>query len=566
MAKIYDLPSIDTPDGTETVPVVRGGATFRARLADLMAGAVALAVGDIPKLISTKPSRPDRLFEFTDRLRRRFGYVENTGTWVLPQVKALRGFWVGKALVRDGVSLGAILQIADPLRRSFFSVGEGLLRVKKVEAHDVTTRRIGGVSLGSYASLMGPAPADVTALAPWQLVPINGQSTAGGAGSSANYGVRGQPNPPVIFPLEDQFGSLMYKSGIVFDGVTVDQSALVPLAERSQETAATGFNEMLMQMLAEDGLSPAKHNMRGIYYAPGQGETALAQFRQGGGLFNRLYQGATSARGLLASASVECLAMLWQQGESDGSNPNYIDPFIAFTAEVDAMMRQTLNQTKPCRTITYQMDRGTGGWWFSEIMRRSALATISGPTYWMEHNGFVGQNEDVVHFGRAGNRLMGAMHAIAWYSMNVRRRPWLPLSLAYDARGNLTSRTDGGSTRMYKLNVPWGGRARLDTSHPIVGSTKQNGIYLFDSAGVEKPIGDTFVVDRDWLAIRGGNEQVGDTLRAGYKSRTDHGPKSLKTCFRDEQGDVIKFRALNNYPMHNWMAGSEKTLTAKDLA
>lgn len=497
-------------------------------------------------------STTGRLAEFVDKLGRIFGYFDSVGTFVAHRLKARASLLVGASIIEPSLSTLSSIEAADSNGRVFFRSRNGITKISRAE---VAT--LNGEPAANLQTLLGTLPLSLDSTTR-EIIVAEGQSLALGEGSSD--GVNGTP---LVLTTDQPYGNLMFNTGVRYTGGT--PSSLVPHIEAvsgvNGETILGGFQAMLMQLLNAYGLPPLDHGLRTIAIAPGQGATALSAFRQGQTLFTRLTTGVTNAKNLASGQVVKMRSIFWLQGES-GENAGYAANLVAYAGEVDAAIRPITGQSEPVQFLTYQIDRAMQSQFYVDAARNSGLIQIAAPIYWVPVNGFVGANYDNVHRAAAGYKALGACFAVAWFCNNILKKPWRPLCLSYDARGQLRSRKSGADL-ILRYDVPHGGSITFDSGN---FARSQRGFYLFTSGGVEKPLKDVVIESRNEVRLVGAAPAAGDILRIGYKDPTVTDPQSAAVNLRDRQGDVLAFDDLNKAPIHNWAICQQHTLTSAEVA
>lgn len=553
--------------------------TAASGFADDAAASAALAAAEEAATNGISYS-PDHLFEFVDIRRRIIAFITTANTFVISRIQAIRSYLIGPdgREITDSADPDMLLGVADHLRRLYFSVRLGQAQTKTLRAQNLHAQNLNGRPVGSYLTLLGAAPTmpDATTR---EIVLANGQSlSAGTAATEPGDGT----NPPIALTTDQPYGNLMFEGGIriFYSADPTPFSSLVPHIEAADvgagETILGGFQAMLMQLFNRCGYPLVDHPLRTVSASIGQGETAIALFRQGTGLFNRVPDSVTNALALLGGQTVKMRSHLWLQGESDGETTlaDYQANLVGLAGEVDAAVRALTGQPDKVLTVVGQIDRPKIGLAQQAAARASPLVQIAGPTYWVEWAGLRGVQFDQTHRSAEGYKRLGACFAVAWFCTHVLKRPWRPLQLMLDARGRLDCRVDGADL-LVRYEVPHGGALCLDEPIQISGDAApmprpqflpQHGFYLFDDDGVtEKPVGDVVVEDRDMIRLLGCNPAANDILRVGHKDPTTHVAYAA-TNLRDRQGDVITFDDLGDLPVHNWAVIESHQLTAEELA
>lgn len=524
---------------------------------------------------------PDHLFEFVDLYRRVIAYITTANTFVIARIQAVRAYLVGQdgREIADSHDPDLLMAVTDHLRRVYLTVRLGQTRTKNLRAENVQADNLNGRPVGSYLTLLGAAPTmpDATTR---EIVIANGQSLSMGAGAT-------EPgdgsNPAIALTTDQPYGNLMPADGLrpYLAPATATFAPLAPHIEAADvpnqagETILGGFQAMLMQLFNRCGYPLVDNPLRTVSASVGQGETAIAAFRQPGGLFTRLTDAVTAINGLLGGQVVKMRSMLWLQGESDGGTTlaAYQAHLTGLAGEVDAAVRAITGQADKVQIVVGQLDRPKIGLAQQAAARASPLVQIAGPTYWVEWAGMRGVQFDQTHRSAEGYKRLGACMAIAWFCTHVLKRPWRPLQLMLDARGRLDCRVDGADL-LVRYEVPHGGALCLDEPVQITGGVPvaspqfipQRGFYLFDDDGVtEKLIGDVVIEDRDMIRLVGCNPVANDILRVGHKDPTTIGVYAA-TNLRDRQGDVITFDDLGGLPCYNWAVIETHQLTAEELA
>ncbi len=551
--------SVPSPDSDEYLILYRDVAGVATEIKRYPSKAV---LDEIKAVVSPASSSPTKLFEFLDKLKKLIAYIDDTGTFAVNRVLAKAGFVLGvkgREILTDP-NPQTFLAVMDKARRVYFRVGVGGVRAGKLTANAIETATLNGRATNNYQRIFGVATlvADSTER---EVVTSNGQSLSIGTGASD--GVSGLV--PIAKTIDQPYGNLMFPKGPRFwDGGT-DLTALVPHIEQvttGGETILGGFQAMLAQLYSHFGAPPADTKLRTIAIAPGFGETALAQLRQGGGLFSRYMDAVQAAVTLNPGKVVKSRSMFWMQGESDGANANYVNEFIAFAGEVDAAIRGITAQPEKVITFAYQTNRGKSMYETSEAAKLSPLVKVGTPIYWAEYNGQAGANYDDTHLSAKGYAMVGACFAVAWFSEFALGLPWRPVSLAKDARGRLRCRVEGNDL-IVKYHVPFGGGLVFDNS---VRPRSNQGVYLFASDGVtQKPIADVRIENRNELRLVGAAAAAGDVLRIGFKSPTSNVKADAGTNLRDNMGEIVTFDDLGRVPIHNWAIGEQHVLTTQEL-
>lgn len=478
---------------------------------------------------------------------------------------------------------GVVAGVRDPSGDLAWFVGEdGVTNAGAIKAASIN-----GLTAGSLAKLLGTAPVTIGAATRY-LSPAYGQSLSIGEGATADpYSNAGA----VALTTDQPYGNLMFGGGVRPDDSnglatgTFNMASLVPHIEAALtsvsdpsgagETPLGGFQAMLFQLLNAYGMAPINVPFKLISFTAGQGATAIAQLRSGTSLFTRFMSAVTAGKSLSGGGhNVQMPWHLWLQGESGQNDDGYITQLTSLAAEVDSSTRAILTQqTDPVVTFTYQLDKALAAHWYTEAAKASNLVRIVGPMYQYGVAGQRGAQFDLVHRLASAYRMYGATAAVAVFCHYFLKRPWRPLQLSYNARGNLHCRVDG-SDLIVTYDVPHGGQLAFD--YPVVDETTaargsprwvaQRGFYLFNSGGTEKPLSDVRIEGRNEIRLAGASAVAGDILRVGFKDNTLTSSMTVLVNLRDCQGDVITFDDGGKAPVHNWALGEERTLTSGDLS
>jgi hypothetical protein len=516
---------------------------------------------------------PGWLEVFTDENGRIAGGITDQGVLQFASLQALRSFALGSAgEVLVSSAPGVLLGAQDHDGNLPFFVGEdGATHMGAAKAGSLN-----GTSAGSIARLLGEAPL-ILGSATRYIIPAYGQSLALGTGATADPVT---DSGAIALTTDQPYGNKMFHGGVRpndingFASSVYDSSSLVPHIEGALggtggygETICGGFQAMLFQLLNAYGVSPANSPFHTISFADGQGATAIAAFRSGSGLFTRYMGFVTAAHSLATGQNVQMPGQFWLQGESGQSDDGYIAQLVAYAAEVDSAARAILTaQSDPVVTFTYQMDVALMAHMYVEAQKQSPLVRVVAPMYPVQIAGQRGVNYDEVHRSAPGYRHYGATAAVAWFCHVILKRPWRPLQLSYNARGNLRCRVDGSDLILF-YDVPHGGTLAFDVGNWSGSWARpQRGFYLFNSGGTEKVLSDVRLEGRNGVRLAGAAPVAGDILRIGYKDATVTSPRSVAVNLRDCQGDVITFDDGAKIPIHNWALGEQHILTSTELS
>jgi hypothetical protein len=550
-------------------------------LADEAAASAAI-VGDYAAILSPRVSRPGFLFEFVDSFRRIIAFIDTANIFTVSRVKASFSYLLGDKgrAIADSFDSTLFFGVFDPARRAYFTVRKDGIRARKVCASEIQTDTINGVAAGAYQTLFSSIPAlpDNTTR---EAVVATGQSLSEGTGST-------EPgdgsNPPIALTTDQPYGNLMPTGGVrpYLTAAPDPWVALVPHVEAADvpnscgETILGGFQAMVAQLFNRFGYAPSDHFLRTVVASVGQGETAIAAFRQGASsLFARVTDTVQHIEDLTPGEVLKARSVLWLQGESDGatSEAAYAANLVGLANETDVAVRAVTGQIDPVVLLSYQIDRPKIGLAQQDAARSARLVQIAAPMYWVEWAGLRGANFDLVHRSAEGYKRLGACFAVAWFCQNILKHPWRPLQLALDARGRLDCTVDG-TDLIVRYHVPHSGVLEFDDvvqintdGTPLKIAARQRGFRLFDDDGVtEKPLRDVVLEGRDRVRLVGANPVANDILRVGFTDPTSHDPASAVVNLRDRQGDVITFDDLGGLPVHNWALIESHQLTAEELA
>lgn len=505
--------------------------------------------------------------EISDSLGRIPGGATDQGVWQFEVMRAVKSFLIGTDGSGFSASVpGAVATVADSAGNIPFFVDE----LGVAHAGSVATPILNGTSTGTIAALFGECPLNL-GTATRYVAGTYGQSLANGVGSSSSPSAN---DGPTVVTTDQVYGNLMFSGGMRPFEVGSGLTSLVPHIEGltgtggAGETILGGFQAMLFQMLNDCGLPVLNVPFRTISYAAGLDGSAIAALGSGSGPFiNFATTAPTAAKTLASGENVQMPGWFWLQGESDMANGSWTTQFMALVAAADIAIRGSLpNQADKVVCFTYQMDRAAAAMRFVNAQAQSPLIRIVAPMYAIQINGQAGVQFDQTHRSAPGYRHYGALCAVAWFCHVILKRPWRPLQLSYTARGNLRCKVDGSDLLLY-WDVPHDGQLAFSQGNWIgKWPQPQNGIYLFNSSGVEKVLNGIQIEGRNVVRCVGAVPVAGDIVRIGYKDPTNINPATVLTNLRDCQGDKITFDDGAKIPLHNWALGEERQLTSGDLA
>ena len=547
MAKIYDLPTLEDPDGTETVPVVRGGVTFRARIAGLMKSAVDSAIGPLTTMV--KPDAPAGYAGgLRDSLGRSFLVIGLDGLIKIGRAR-ISNLTTTMLTVPGSAIAGAapsgFLQVwRDPLGRALAGIKySGAFAV----ANLVGVKSINGVVI---STILAPRGA-VTAAKPVMDAEINlfvwyGQSKPTGADSVPSL------------TGAALYDGLSFNDGVRRDGVSAPaRSSFAPLIERTNgnagETPASGMDAALKQRISADyGIAPADRPYQMLMSCAAVGGTPIDGLKVGSTPHNWIKADFDAMRSIAQASgkSSKFRAFSWSQGESDYMNATaanlYRSQLVAIRVNLDTYVKAANPTNGDVLCFVDQVfAHATYGFANNPYLALEQFA-ICRAEYGFIMVGNLAHlpNSGYPHWTNKGSQWAGCYYARAYQRVVIEKGIWKPLA-PVDAYRD-------GKVIMVRFE-PESGEIKFDTaSVPEQGS---KGFSLVDDVGAAIAITSVERVGKDMVKI-----VAASAVPAGAKIRTGFG-NGGHTNIRDTMGDTVQMAVgTNTYVMHNWCLITSTTL------
>ena len=313
-------------------------------------------------------------------------------------------------------------------------------------------------------------------------------------------------------------------------------SSLVPLVEAvgaadaggtRYETPMSGFAEFSQEQ---------ESSLQFLASAPGAGSVTISQLSKPGDLYNRLLDDVTYGH-WRSNNRHKVLAVLWLQGETDGTNSSYAANLNTLRGTLNADIKAINGQPEDVWLLSYQLDRPKIG--LAHLAAADAYGNIKValPIYFLSRT-------DGVHFTPASSKIAGAYFGKAYEEIIVDgNTDWQPL--------RPVSHSTAGATCDVTFNAV--GALAFDTT--IVAAQTNYGFKLYQSDGTTPiTISSVSLLDADTVRITAsGSIPAGAVLRYGFSDPEDHTANVSKGNLRDSQGNTIVFDGGGlNYPLHNW--------------
>lgn len=334
--------------------------------------------------------------------------------------------------------------------------------------------------------------------------------------------------------------ALMFNGGVRaqdLDGAPWEQhGSLVPLVEEVGSSQAGGDRyETPMSGFAEFQ-GEQQTNVQVLASAPGQGATSISALSKPGALYMRLLDDVMYGH-MRSSGRHKVLAVLWMQGEADGTNNTYAANLNTLRESLNEDIKAMTGQPDDVWLLSYQLDRPKIGLAHLDASDTYSHIKVAMPIYFLPRT-------DGVHLTAAGSKIAGAYFSKTYKEVVLNTNTdWQPL--------RPISHSTVDAVCDVVLNPV--GALVIDTS--IVAEQTNYGFRLFQSDGVtEITVTSVALLGSDTVRITASaNIPAGAILRYGFSDPEGHTYNVSKGNLRDSQGDGLIFDGGGlDYPMHNW--------------
>lgn len=277
------------------------------------------------------------------------------------------------------------------------------------------------------------------------------------------------------------------------------RSGITALVESGLESPCSGFAEMLWELLATIGITPASGEVEMMFSCPGNADTSIENLSKGSGPYKALIADITAAKALFNAQgktyNVPCI--VWMQGEKDVLNDTTYQKLLQkLFADLNADIKRIVEQTNDVLIYTYQTTSHLA-YTTNEPPKVAweQYSAANNPRYrgklQMSTTTYQFPYIEGVHYTPLGSRLVGASHAPAVFNtfFNNNRRNFSIVS--HQFQGNIIE------IRFLPRQLP----LAFETDPTVIADPGTGGFQVYNIFGQAQTITSYSIVRKDTVRL-----------------------------------------------------------------